>query len=398
MRIPYALAVFAEEERRAVSEVLETPQIVAGEKAKLFEEKIAELFGKKFGVFVNSGSSANLLALEVVNLPAGSEVITPVLTFATTVAPIVQKKLVPAFVDVEAGRYVIDAERVEKAISGRTRALMIPSLLGNVPDLPKLRTIAHEHNLLLIEDSCDTLGATIDGKPTGSHSDISTTSFYASHIITAAGEGGMICVNDAFWNRKARIMSGWGRRSALNESEDITRRYETSIGTFPYDSKFIFDEVGYNMRTTDIAAAFGLAQLKKLGTFSNIRNRNFTELKKFFKKYEEVFILPEQMENVHTNWLAFPLTIRKGAPFSRLEIVQHLEHRDVQTRPVFTGNILRQPGFEGVNRIGSVRKFPHADSIMQNGFVIACHHGLTEEHIDYLKNVFEEFLAAKTAI
>ncbi len=392
LRVPYALAVFGNEERRAVGEVLKTPQIVAGKKAGEFEGKIAKLFGKKYGLLVNSGSSANLLALEVLGLPKGSEVITPVLTFATTVSPILKTGLVPVFVDVKMGSYLLDIDQVESMINKRTRALMVPSLFGNIPDFPRLHALAKKHNLYLIEDSCDTLGAKLGGRSTGVHTDISTTSFYASHIVTAAGEGGMVCLNNPEWYSKTRILSGWGRRSSLNETEDIDKRYQTKIGGMPYDAKFIFSEVGYNMRTTELSAAFGLAQLKKLDRYTAIRRRNFSALTEFFKGYEEYFFLPKQMRDVQTAWLAFPLTVKDSAPFSRFEVVKYLEKNNIQTRPIFTGNILRQPGFKKIKRVERRGGYPVADFIMEHSFVIGCHHGIEKKHIDKIKRVFGDFL------
>lgn len=393
LRVPYAMAVFGKEEIEAVNAVLKTPQIVAGKKAEEFESKVARLFGKKHGIFVNSGSSANLLALEALNLPKGSQVITPVLTFGTTVAPIIKMGLVPAFVDVDPRTFIIKEQDIEKLIGPKTKAMMIPSLFGNIPDLPKLRRIAKKYRLFFVEDSCDTLGATINGKPTGIFSDISTTSFYAAHVITAAGEGGMICVNDDAWARRIRMLSGWGRLSALNETEDIEKRINKKFFGFEYDSKFIFSEIGYNMRTTDISAAFGLEQLKKLRKNSSIRRDNFSKIRKFLLSYDKFFLLPEQRKDVTTNWLAFPITVRAGAPFSRNEIVKYLEHRNIQTRPVFTGNILRQPGFKNITHVALKEGYPNADFIMTNSFVIGCHHGLGKQHLEKLFAAFREFLA-----
>lgn len=392
LRVPYALAVFGDEERAAVADVLKTVQIVAGQKAAEFEKKIAEIFGKKFGIFVNSGSSANLLALELLRLPPGSEVITPILTFATTLAPIVQKGMVPVFVDVGIGTYLLNVDQVEEMITPRTKVLLVPSLFGNIPDLPRLAALAKKHNIYLIEDSCDTLGSTINGQPTGLFSDISTTSFYASHIVTAAGEGGMVTVNRPDWHDQLRMLSGWGRRSSLNETEDIDYRLNSKIDGLTYDSKFIFEEVGYNFRTTDIAAAFGLVQLNKLKFFSNIRQQNFAELLSFFEPYKDFFILPEQAATVKTNWLAFPLTIKSTAPFNRSDLVRHLEYNNIQTRPVFTGNVLRQPGFRNIKRVEIFSGYPNADFIMQNSFVVGCHHGLEKKHLDHMKQTFSEFL------
>jgi CDP-6-deoxy-D-xylo-4-hexulose-3-dehydrase len=391
-RVPYAQAVFGNEERKAVNSVLKTPQIVAGAYAAKFESKVAKLFGKNHGLLVNSGSSANLLAFAIAHLPEGSEVITPALTFSTTVAPIVQNRLIPVFVDVEPGMYTVNVDQVERMITSKTRALMIPSLLGNIPDYVRLQKIAKKHKLLLIEDSCDTLGPTIDGKPTGLYTDISTTSFYASHIITAAGQGGMICVNTDEDYKEARVLSGWGRQSALNESEDIHIRYESRVEGKPYDSKFIFSQIGYNLRTTDIVAAFGLEQIKKLKTFEKARRSNFAALLKFFSKYEDYFVLPKQAKNVKTSWLAFPLTIMKDAPFTRLELVTWLEEHNIQTRPIFTGNILRQPAFKGIEHIEMPEGYPESDHIMDNGVLIGCHHGLTAKQLDHIRSTMVEFM------
>ena len=221
LRVPYGLAVHDHEEENAVLEVIKNHKTIMGEKVSKFENKIAALFGKQFGTMVNSGSSANLLTFEILDIPENAEIITPILTFPTTLSPIIKKGLVPVFVDVEPETYVVNIDQVEQSITDKTKALMIPSLLGNVPDLKRLRKIADDNNLIFVEDSADTLGATFDGIPTGKFSDISTTSFYGSHIITAAGEGGMICCNNKKWDEKFKILRGWGRTSAINESEKL---------------------------------------------------------------------------------------------------------------------------------------------------------------------------------
>ena len=390
-RIPYGLAVHGEEEENAVLEVIRNKQTIMGKRVKEFENKVASLFGKKFGVMVNSGSSANLLAFELLNLPENSEVITPILTFATTLAPIIQKQLTPVFVDVEPETYLINVNDIEKMIGKHTKALMIPSLLGNIPDLKRIKKIADDHNLIFIEDSADTLGATFENMPTGNYSDISTTSFYGSHIITAAGEGGMICLNNNEWEKRARILRGWGRTSAVTESEDVEERYRSSLDEIPYDSKFIFEEIGYNFLPTEISAAFGLVQLKKLQKFKKIRNENFNKLREFFYDLD-YFILPKQHQSAETAWLAFPLTITPDAPFSRLEIIKHLEKNKIQTRPVFTGNVLRQPAFKNVLHKNLEMEFPNANNIMKNSFLIGCNQGLTLTHIEKIMEVFRAFL------
>ncbi len=392
MRVPYALSVYGEEEINAVVNVLKEHRTILGKETITFEREIAKLFGKNYGVMVNSGSSANLLAVEVLGLEKGSEVVTPILTFSTTVAPLIQKNLKPVFVDVEQGTYLIDTKLAVDAISKKTKAFMIPSLLGNVPDYKKLGKTTSTENIALIEDSCDTLGAKIDGIPTGKFTDISTTSFYGSHIITAAGGGGAICVNDEDQFKKCKILRGWGRRSAIDEAEDINKRFEIKLDGIQYDTKFVFEQVGYNMLPLEISAAFGNFQLGRLENFSRIRNINFYSLISFFSDYKEFFILPEQAKNIDTTWLAFPLTINENAPFERMEIVKFLEENGIQTRPIFTGNILKQPGFASIDRIEFGKDFPNANAIMRRGFVVGCNQGLTKEHIEYMKDVFSRFL------
>lgn len=390
-RVPYALATHDKEEEEAVLDVLRNHKTILGEKTKEFEKKVATLFGKKYGIMVNSGSSANLLAFELLSLPKRSEVITPVVTFSTTLSPIIQKQLIPVFVDIEPGSYLIDMDKMEDAIGENTKALMIPSLLGNVPDMKRIKKVADENSLIFIEDSCDTLGATFEGVPTGIYSDISTTSFYGSHVITAAGGGGMICVNDVERYRKCKMLRGWGRSSAVDESEDIKKRFGVKLEGLPYDSKFIFEEIGYNFLPLEISAAFGLAQLKKLGTFSDIRRDNFLRLTEFFSQYD-YFILPKQLPSVKTPWLAFPLTIQSDAPFSRLDIVTYLEENGIQTRPVFTGNVLRQPAFKNIDYKNHDKDYPVANNIMKNSFVIGCHQAISQKHIMKIKQTIRTFL------
>ena len=391
LRVPYGLAVHDEEEENAVLEIIKNKKTIMGEKVKQFEKNISKIFSKKFSTMVNSGSSANLLAFEALDFPKNSEIITPILTFATTLSPIIKKELIPVFVDVEPETFIVNIDQIEESITDNTKALMIPSLLGNIPDMERLRKIADDNDLVFIEDSADTLGATFDDLSTGKFSDISTTSFYGSHIITAAGEGGMICCNDQKMDEKFKILRGWGRSSALNESEEIEKRFNIKLDNIPYDSKFIFEEIGYNFLPTEISAAFGLIQLKKLEKFAEIRQKNFDSLYSFFMN-QNFFRLPKQLSQVKTSWLAFPLTIENDAPFSRIEIVKYLELHGIQTRPVFTGNVLRQPAFKKINYKNSDRKFDVTNNIMKNSFLIGCNHGLNNEHIEKIKSVFQLFL------
>ena len=396
LRVPYGFSVHGQEEIDAVIEVLRGNTAI-GDKTSDFEAKVAKMFGKKHGVMVNSGSSANLLAFELLNLPKGSEVITPALTFATVVAPIVQKGLIPVFVDVDPTTYLVNMDQVKAAITKKTKALMIPSLMGNIPNMKDLSQIAKKHKLYFIEDSCDTLGGTFEGKPTGIYSDISITSFYGSHIINGAGGGGMIMVNDPKWESRLKVLRGWGRQSSLYgekaNSELLKNRFNFKLGGIPYDNKFIFSEVGYNFLPLEISSAFALAQMKRLPGFLEKRRRNFENLTRYVATKDKYFILPTQTPDTETAWLAFPVIIKPKSPFTRLEIVTFLEENNIQTRPVFAGNILKQPGFKKIeNRKISVA-FPNTDIIMKNAFVLACHHGLDDNQITYVQNKIDEFLA-----
>jgi CDP-6-deoxy-D-xylo-4-hexulose-3-dehydrase len=396
IRVPYGFSVHGKEEINAVVKVLKGNTAI-GDQTKEFEQKVAKMFGKKYGVMVNSGSSANLLAFEILDLPKGSEIITPILTFSTTVAPIVQKGLVPVFVDIEPHTYIADINQVEKAITKKTRALMIPSLMGNIPNLQRLQALAKKRKLWLIEDSCDTLGGTLNKRPTGTFSDITTTSFYGSHVINGAGGGGMICVNNPQWVDRLVVLRGWGRQSSLfgekANSELLANRFQSKLDGIPYDNKFIFSEIGYNFLPLEISAAFALAQLKKFPKFLALRRKNFASMYKFAQKHTKYFHLPKQTPNTETAWLAFPLIIKDNAPFTRLDIVTFLENHNVQTRPVFTGNLLKQPGFKKIAHILAQKSYPNTELVMKNAFVVACHHGLVENQMKYLQKCFNEFLS-----
>lgn len=392
IRVPYGMTVHGEDEIAAVVNVLRTSTQM-GKHVREMEKRIADLFDKPYGLMVNSGSSANYLGVELMNLPEGSEVITPALTFSTTVAPLIRNKLIPVFVDVEEGTYNIDADKVEAMITPKTRALMIPNLIGNMPDWEKLRAIADKHNLIVFEDSADTLGGTIDGKSTGSYSDMSITSFYGSHVINCAGNGGMLCMRESEHFERAKLLRSWGRSSSLFiESEAIENRFNVELDGIPYDSKFIFAEPGYNFEPSEMGAAFGLVQLDKLEHNISERERNFAEMREFFSQWEKWFILPNQLPNSRTGWLAFATTIRDDAPFKRPEMQIFLEKRNIQTRTVFTGNILRQPGFKNVECRTVSEGYPEADKVMRGGMLLACHHGLTRPMVDHVKEQVSEFL------
>lgn len=388
--IKYNEPVFGEAEIQAVLGALRKGWLVPGPLTESFEKKVSALFGKRHGLFVNSGSSANLLAFKSLGLKKGMEVITPACTFGTTVNPILEAGLVPVFVDSELGTYQVDVEAVKKAISPKTVALMIPQLVGNLNSMRELSKLARNHKLIFIEDSCDTIGGTFEKKPTGHWSDITTTSFYASHLITSGGAGGMFMTNDKTLLRRAQMLRSWGR-SIPFYWEDVERRFNTQVNGVDFDGKFVFSELGYNFIPTEMQAAFGLAQLKKLKTYFRTRQKNFKRLFRFFKTYEHLFYLPRELPGTNTAWLAFPLTLKPDAPFSRKEIVMFLEHHGIQTRPLFTGNILHHPAYRTIPH-RTVGALNNADYILQNSFLVGLHHGMTDTMVDTMTGIFRQFL------
>ena len=394
-KIYYGKAVYDNKEINAVIKVLRNNSLslIDGANVKILEKTVSKIFGKKFGLMVNSGSSANLLAISSFDFKKGSEIITPNLTFSTTVAPIYQLGLVPHFVGVEKNKFVANPEHIEKCINKKTVALMIPNLLGNIADWKKINKIAKKHKLKVIEDSADTIGYSINRKNAGKYSDISTNSFYASHIINGAGTGGIACFNDSKLYQRAKLLRGWGRSSAtFNESESINKRFNVKISGIEYDAKYIFSDLGYNFLPSEISAAFALEQIKKLKNNISIRNKNFEYLKKFFKHYENYFHLPEQYKGVKTPWLAFPLVIKKNKIFTRKEMQIYFEKNNIQTRTIFTGNILRQPVMKKRYYKKHIECDLVANDVMENGILLGCHQGMVKKQLDYMCNTFKKFL------
>src|SRR3989338_3793930 len=383
--------VFGEPEIKAVTTSLRGGWLTTGKNTALFEAKISKIFGKKYGLFLNSGSSANLLALEILRLPKGAEVITPACNFNTTVSPILRLGLTPVFVDVRPGMYTLDPDALPKALSKKTAVIMAPHLIGNFVDLPRIRAFAKKNKLILVEDSCDTIGGVFQGKPSGMWSDITTTSFYASHLVTAGGAGGMLMVNDKKLLERGRVFRDWGRGIKAHDESIHSRLAAYKIEGKPYDSAFVFSEAGYNFRPTDMQAAFGVAQLARLRGFAMRRQKNFARLVRFFRNYEDYFILPHFLPKTSVNWLAFPLTIKKSASFERNDLVRFLEDRKIQTRPLFSGNIVKHPAYSGVphRRIGNLE---NSQLILENAFLIGLHHGLTDAALSYMEETFEKFL------
>lgn len=394
-KIYYGRAVYDHKEINAVVKVLKNNSLslTDGKNVKQLEKIVSKMFGKKYGLMVNSGSSANLLGLASFDFKKGSEIITPNLTFSTTVAPIYQLGLIPHFVGVEKNKFVADFNHIERCINKKTVAIMIPNLLGNIANWEKISQIAKKYKLKVIEDSADTIGYTFNKKDTGIYSDIVTNSFYASHIINGGGTGGIVCFNDDKLYKKAKLLRGWGRSSAtFNESESIDKRFNVKISGIDYDAKYVFSEMGYNFLPSEISAVFALEQLKKLKDNIKIRNRNFSQLISFFKNHNDLFNLPEMYPGVKTPWLAFPLVIKKNKLFNRKELQIHFEKNNIQTRTIFTGNILKQPVMK--NRVYKYFKDCNnvADDVMKNGILLGCHHGMSISDVNTICKIFLKFI------
>ena len=392
IKVSYAQTVYGKKEIDAVVKCLkESTQM--GNYSSKFEKKISSLFDKKYGLYVNSGSSALYIGMEASNFPEGGEVITPALTFSTTIGCIVKSKLIPVFIDVGFNDYCIDVQAIEKNITSKTVAIVAPNLMGNICNWEKISEIAKKHNLKVIEDSADTIGGTLNGKLSGSYCDWTITSFYGSHIINCAGNGGMLCMNDEKMINDAKLLRSWGRSSSIfdEKSEAIENRFNVEVDGIPYDAKFIFEKIGYNLEGSEIGAAFGLAQLDDLDDNIRIRQKNFQKQTNFFNNYKDFIVTPKQTKNSESALLAYPIIINEESPFSRRDFQIYLEKRNIQTRTVFSGNITRQPGFKNIEMKVSSDGLNNADNIMKGGVLLACHHGLTNEMLSHMHEVCEEF-------
>ena len=370
---PYKFESYGEEEIKAVEESLRSGWLGGqGPKSIEFEEKIAKHFGKKYGVFVNSGSSACLLALACLQLPKGTKVITPACTFSTTLAPIIQLGLKPIFVDVGLNDYVADIEKVIAMITPDVKVIMLPNLIGNKPNWKKLKNdlkFLGRPDIILIEDSADTVTYT-------SESDIATTSFYASHVITAGGSGGMVMFNDERLVKICLQFRDWGRLGG--DSEIMSERFNHMVDDIPYDHKFLYSILGYNFKSSEMNAAFGLVQLERFKTFEQIRRANVERYIENLKDIKEI-LLPD--DSIKPNWLAIPLQTEK-----RYELLNFLEDNNIQTRVTFAGNVTRHPVYREY-----LQPFENSDIIMKNGFLLGAHHGMTVKDVDYVCDKIKEF-------
>lgn len=400
-RIDYAGSVHDEAEIEAVVEVLRggPTSMRIGKNVKAMERRVADLFDKKRGIMCNSGSSALYLAFEAMDLQAGDEIVTSAVTFSTDVAPLVRKGVVPAFVDVTPDTFQIDVDRIAEMITPNTKAIMAPNLIGNCPDWDVIRGIADEHGLLVVEDSCDALGQTLNGTSTGSRADISLTSFALSHIITAAGTGGMVCFDDDEMADRALLFRRWGRRSELqlfgSLKGKVDRFFSAIDDGLEYDNIFIFDENGWNFEPSELSAAFGLVQLDKLSDNLARRQRNFEITSSYFAKYPDLFILPRLTPGIETGWHMFPFIIQPEAGIRRAELQQWMESHGVDTRMVWTGNITRQPMLRGREFRVPTDGLPNADRVMEWGLILPNNHSLSDDDCAYIGECLDGFVADK---
>jgi CDP-6-deoxy-D-xylo-4-hexulose-3-dehydrase len=406
-RINYSGRIYDNQEMLALVNAALDFWLTLGPYGEKLESKMQSFFGSRDFVLVNSGSSANLLMVSTIcspeldtlltdvskpRLQAGDEIITPAVTFPTTLTPIVQNRMVPVFVDCEVGTYNIDPNLIEAAIGPRTRAILLPHTLGNPGAMDVVMDVAHRHNLWVLEDSCDALGATFDGKLVGTFGDMASLSFYPAHQMTM-GEGGGVVINHPRVKKTARSIRDWGRDCWCDPGKSNTcgKRFGWALGELPcgYDHKYIYSNLGYNLKPTDLQAAIGLAQIEKVPSFVESRRRNFYRLFEGVKPLEEYLILPVIDPRANPSPFGFPITVREG--IDRRSVIEQLEGANIETRLVFGGNILRQPGFANIERRvhGSLEQ---SDVIMRNTFFVGVYPGLTNEMIDYvietMSNIF----------
>lgn len=403
-QVRYAGRVFDEKELSSAVDAVLDFWLTAGRFTKEFEEGLAEYLQIEHTMLVNSGSSANLLALAALTsdllgrrLKPGDEVVTAAAGFPTTVNPIIQNGMIPVFVDVELGTYNVRPEDVEDAIGRKTRAIFVAHTLGNPCDLDAISEITKEHELFLIEDCCDALGSMYKGRNVGAFGQISTFSFYPAHHITL-GEGGAVATDDETIARAVRSLRDWGRDCYCNSGQNnrCGRRFSEQHGSLPhgYDHKYVYSHIGYNMKATDIQAAIGVEQLRKLPDFCARRRDSFSMWQEGFSQWSDLFILPEATAGADPAWFAYPVTVRKDAGFSRTELTNFLEDNKIETRNLFGGNLLRQPAYQGIaHRVpGSLE---NSDTVMNDTFFLGTYPGLTDEMIDYSLRTIAAFIKSR---
>ena len=400
-KVHYAGRVFDENELTNLVDSGLDFWLTAGRFSEELEMQLASFLGVSDAILVNSGSSANLIAISTLTSPKlgekrlkpGDEVITVAAGFPATLAPIIQNNLIPVFVDVEPGTYNVIADQVVKAVSSKTRAIFIAHTLGNPFDIDTVKGVAEKYDLWLIEDNCDALGSTYKGQLTGTFGHISTVSFYPAHHITT-GEGGCVFTNDETLAKIARSFRDWGRDCYCNSGENNTcgKRFSQQFGALPpgYDHKYVYSHIGYNLKMTDMQAAVGLAQIEKLPLFTEKRKYNFNRIYKGLEAYQKYLLLPEATPGSDPSWFCFLITVKETAPFRRNQLTEYLENNLVETRNLFSGNLLKHPAFAHIDcRVYG--DLSNTDLIMNNTFFIGVYPGLTDEHIDYMLSVFVNF-------
>jgi CDP-4-dehydro-6-deoxyglucose reductase, E1 len=394
-RVTEAGPVHDEREIAAVVEVLTSGTLQLGPNVEEFERRVAELLAKEHGVMVNSGTSAMWLAVDLLGCEPGDEVITSPVTFSSDIAPLVRNGIVPAFVDVEPDTFQIDVTRIGEMIGPRTKAILTPNLVGNCPDWDVIREIADRHGLLVVEDSCDVLDSYLRGTRTGLRAHISCTSFARGHSITAAGNGGLIGVNDIDHFDLALVQRRWGRRSEkylFGSKKGHDDRFAALTDGTPYDLVFSFDDMGYNFEPSEIMAAYGLVQLDKLPEFNARRRSNFARLDEVMAEHEDIVVRPRTTPEVDTTWMRYAFLLADG--IDRNAVQEFLLERDVPTRMVWTGNILRQPGFAGIPHRAPGEGLPNADRVTQRGLSLPSHNGLTSDDVGHLVESLSDCLHA----
>ena len=400
-KIPFAGRIYNEDEMVNLVDSSLDFWLTSGRYAEEFESEFAEYMEQSYSLLVNSGSSANLVALSTLTSPKlgekrlkhGDEVITVAAGFPTTVNPIIQNGLIPVFVDVEIGTYNIKVDELEKALSEKTKAIMIAHTLGNPFDLDGVVDFCKKHGLFLIEDCCDAVGSRYNGEIVGTFGDLSTTSFYPAHHMTM-GEGGAVLTNNPIYYRLAVSFRDWGRDCYCDPGSDNTcgKRFKMQFGSLPYgyDHKYVYGHIGYNLKVTDMQAAVGMAQLKKLPNFVEKRKENFNKLWDGLSVFQNYLILPVATKNSDPSWFGFPITVKENGKFSKNEIVEYLENNKIMTRQLFAGNMTRQPAYQDIEcRI--IGNLENTDYIMNNTFFIGVYPGINDMKIDYIVGVFKRF-------
>jgi CDP-6-deoxy-D-xylo-4-hexulose-3-dehydrase len=400
-KVNYAGRIFDQQELVNAVEASLDFWLTEGRFSESFAEKIADFMGIEYVLLTNSGSSANLLAISALTsrklgnkrLKKGDEVISVAAGFPSTVAPIIQNGLVPVFVDIEIPTYNINVDMMRKAINKKTKCIFLAHTLGNPFNINEVMKLAQENDLWVIEDNCDALGSQYRGKKTGTFGHLSTLSFYPAHQITT-GEGGAICTNDPLLSEIVRSFRDWGRDCfcAGGENNTCGKRFSQKFGDLPlgFDHKYIYSEIGYNLKMTDIQAAIGTAQMDKLPVFCNRRRENFQRWINIFSKYSDYFILPKAMEGADPVWFAFILTLKNEINFSRNDIILDLNSNLIETRNLFAGNLTKQPGYKGLNwRISD--NLLNTDLVMNNSFFLGTYPGITEEMFNYTDQILINF-------